>query len=228
MRFAARSGMTSRMPYRRFGGAADHGRYPRGPHQPGDHDRDHDRDRHHHRIVYWNGFLYPYWYSYPNYPIFTGYVDPWLFGPDDYDQEHPATADAYQQGYPQGPYSQGPTEPYAPDSSAAEPDTNQPYRDPDSAPQQPTSTRRPYTGNTAGTEVTSQGASSSSGLHRPPLTVIFTDGRPAEQFQNYLITADTLTVFEPQYRRIPLNQVNVSATEAANQAAGIDFRPPGR
>ena len=218
-RFAGSRGRMTGTPYRRFGTAADH---THNPYHPGDHD-----GHHHHRMVYWNGGVYPYGYFYPGYPILTGYVDPWLFGPDDYDaNEHQsaATADAYDPDYPQVPYAHGQypqdqdsSSGYAPEQRAQQ-DTQHPL---------PGAGRQPYTGSTQGATAPNL-AGSAGEPGRAPLTVIFTDGRPAERFHNYLLTADTLTVFEPHYRQIPLNQVNLSATEAANQAAGVEFRPPGQ
>jgi hypothetical protein len=66
-------------------------------------------------------------------------------------------------------------------------------------------------------------------LPEQAVTVIFKDGRPSEQIHNYLLTSTTLTVLDHKYREIPLDQINVAATQATNQADGIDFRvPPSR
>jgi hypothetical protein len=35
-------------------------------------------------------------------------------------------------------------------------------------------------------------------------------------------------VYEPHYRQIPLEQVDVAATVAANREAGVDFRVPAK
>ena len=242
MRFAPGSRVAGRMPYRQFGADPQHGRYPRNPHEPGDHDGDH---HHHHRMVYWNGGVYPYWYGYGGYPygypLFTGYVDPWLFGPDDYDYNEDRSS-AYSNGYPGYPgpaYPQGAQDTYGepqqvyPDDQQSRGSAQQPYGaesygSAESAPQQPVRpARQPYAGH--GQEWSSiESASSSGGLNRPAVTVIFKDGRPSQQIHNYLLTETTLTVFEPQYHEIPLDQVDLAATEAANRAAGVDFRPPGQ
>jgi hypothetical protein len=58
------------------------------------------------------------------------------------------------------------------------------------------------------------------------VTVIFKDGRPKEQIHNYLLTATTLTVLDQKYREIPVDQINLDATEATNRADGVDFRVP--
>ena len=70
------------------------------------------------------------------------------------------------------------------------------------------------------------GQGSSAALDSPSVTVIFKDGRPEEHIHDYLLTADTLTVFEPHYRQIPLDQVNLAATQATNLEAGVEFRVP--
>jgi hypothetical protein len=79
------------------------------------------------------------------------------------------------------------------------------------------SSRQPYTG--PGTVIDPP-------ARQQALTVIFNDGRPSEQIHNYLLTATTLTVLDQKYHEIPLDQVNVAATQAANRADGIDFSVP--
>ena len=59
-----------------------------------------------------------------------------------------------------------------------------------------------------------------------PVTLIFNDGRPPEHIHNYLLTSTKLTVLDATYREIPLDQINIAATEEANRSAGIDFRVP--
>jgi len=198
-------------------------------------------------MIYWNGGLYPYGTFFSGYPIYTGDVDPWLFGPDDYDQDQPVAG--YSSGGNDGSgYGSGgdygedapenPQSPYAPDPGYAgqygmEPPARQqsaPQAQPPSA-RQPSAARQPYTGSTSAHGQDSQeplGQGSSAGLSSPSLTVIFKDGRPVEHISNYMLTADTLTVYEPHYRQIPLEQVNLEATKDANLTAGVDFRVPGR
>lgn len=64
----------------------------------------------------------------------------------------------------------------------------------------------------------------------PQLTLIFKDGHE-EPIQNYVLTSDTLIVMDQpatgRQQRIPLADVNLSATEQAAQQAGLDFTPPG-
>jgi hypothetical protein len=57
-------------------------------------------------------------------------------------------------------------------------------------------------------------------------TIVFKDGRPAEQIHNYALTRTTLFVLDPQRHDIPLDQIDLAATERANRASGIEFRVP--
>jgi hypothetical protein len=57
-------------------------------------------------------------------------------------------------------------------------------------------------------------------------TIIFKDGRPSEQIHNYAMTQWTIFVMDQQHHQIPLEEVDVAATEKANQAVGIDFQVP--
>jgi len=59
------------------------------------------------------------------------------------------------------------------------------------------------------------------------ITLIFKDGRPAEHIHNYLLSRNTLTILDGRHRDIPVNQLDLAATENANRGAGIDFHLPG-
>ena len=59
-----------------------------------------------------------------------------------------------------------------------------------------------------------------------PVTLIFKDGRPAEQIHNYVLTPTTIYVGDGRRREIPLDQVDIPATEKANREAGVDFHLP--
>ena len=221
----------------RFGGA---GRAPYGGNQfrlpnhgwsgQGDHDRDH-----HHRGIYWHGGVYPYGYPYGygygyGWPLFTGYVDPWLFGPDSFDYDNGYGSSAY------GPPGYG----YAPDAgygSAGDYGDSlpSPYRDygmPGYAPQgaggqpQYPASAQPYAQPSYSQPAYTPPANAIAAVNNEAVTVIFKDGRPPEQVHNYLLTATTLTVLDPHYQQIPLADVNLEATQAANRATGIDFRVP--
>lgn len=57
--------------------------------------------------------------------------------------------------------------------------------------------------------------------------LIYKDGRPPEQIQNYLATRSTLTVLDGGRRReIPLSELNLPATVSANRQTGVDFKLP--
>ena len=57
--------------------------------------------------------------------------------------------------------------------------------------------------------------------------LIYKDGRPPEQIQNYLATRSTLTVLDGgRHREIPLSELNIPATVSANHQTGVDFNLP--
>jgi hypothetical protein len=58
------------------------------------------------------------------------------------------------------------------------------------------------------------------------VTILFKDGRPSEQIHNYLLSRTTLSVLDEHYRVIPIDQVDLAATEKVNRAAGVDFHLP--
>ena len=61
-----------------------------------------------------------------------------------------------------------------------------------------------------------------------PVTLVFKDGRPNEQIRNYMITRNSLYIHDGRTRVIPIDDIDVAATQKANQEAGIDFEVPGR
>jgi hypothetical protein len=62
---------------------------------------------------------------------------------------------------------------------------------------------------------------------QPVLTVIFKNGRDPEKIQNYMVNRRALTDLDEQhYEQIPLDQIDLAATEQANRAIGIDFQIP--
>jgi hypothetical protein len=62
---------------------------------------------------------------------------------------------------------------------------------------------------------------------QPATTLIFNDGRPNEQVHNYILSGTTLYDLDGgTQREIPLSEINVPATTAANRSAGVDFAPP--
>jgi hypothetical protein len=60
-----------------------------------------------------------------------------------------------------------------------------------------------------------------------PLTVIFKSSRAPIQVQNYLMTAKVLTDLDSEhYEQIPLDEINLAATQNFNKVAGVDFQVP--
>jgi hypothetical protein len=60
----------------------------------------------------------------------------------------------------------------------------------------------------------------------PAVTLIFKDGRPPEQIQNYMLTRTTVYVQETRLREIPVDQLDLAATEKVNLDTGTDFQLP--
>jgi hypothetical protein len=61
---------------------------------------------------------------------------------------------------------------------------------------------------------------------QPPTVVVFQD-KHTEAVQNYAIVGETLWIFtEARARKIPLSDIDVSATQKANEDRGVDFRLP--
>jgi hypothetical protein len=58
------------------------------------------------------------------------------------------------------------------------------------------------------------------------VTLIFKDGRPAEQVHNYILTRTTLYVDDQHRRVIPTDELDMVATAKVNQEAGVDFQLP--
>jgi hypothetical protein len=58
------------------------------------------------------------------------------------------------------------------------------------------------------------------------VTLIFRDGRPPEQIHNYALTPTTLYVRDQHHRDIPLDQLDLDATQKVNHDAGVDFQLP--
>ena len=58
------------------------------------------------------------------------------------------------------------------------------------------------------------------------ITLVFRDGRASEQIHNYILSRSTLSVLDGRHRDIPVDQLDLAATEKANCEAGVDFRLP--
>jgi hypothetical protein len=66
----------------------------------------------------------------------------------------------------------------------------------------------------------------SSGPQQPATTLVFKDGRRANVY-NYAIAKGTLTVLDNGTRqRIPLSQLDIPATQKANEDRGVTFKAP--
>jgi hypothetical protein len=57
-------------------------------------------------------------------------------------------------------------------------------------------------------------------------TLVFNDGRPPETIHNYVLTQTTLYVGDGRREEIPLDELDLDATEKVNRDAGMDFRVP--
>jgi len=58
------------------------------------------------------------------------------------------------------------------------------------------------------------------------VTLVFQDGRPSEQIHNYILTRKMLYVRDQHHRDISVDQLDLAATEKANQANGVEFSLP--
>jgi len=190
-------------------------------------DRSHyggDHDRQFHRRPYYNGFDgFNYGYAYPVWPSYGFEIAPGSLGPDwlDYDDNSDASAPAYDGSNAPGPYpnygERGPAYDGPAPQQYAEPQQNpqsaQEQYQPQSSPA--ASPRRPYTGG------------SDTSRPQQAITIVFKNGSAPQTVHNYMLTANTLTVLDQGYRQIPINQIDVPATNAANRDEGVNFQVPG-
>ncbi len=62
------------------------------------------------------------------------------------------------------------------------------------------------------------------------ITLVYKDGRPSEQIHNFLLSRTTLSIWDKdrdrRYRNIPVDELDLAATEKANREAGVDFALP--
>ena len=127
-------------------------------------------------------------------------------------------------GYPGYGYGYSDDSPYAdqPQAAPAYPDAYAQAQPPDTGYDQPPS-RPPYDPETAAM----QGQPGPPLADQPEITLLFKDGRPPQQVQNYAVTQTTLYVFDGAKRReIPLDEIDVPQTEKTNRDAGLDFEIP--
>ena len=158
--------------------------------------------------------IYPY--AYPTYVV--GYLPPDLLdnsydNGDNSQQPQPEPQPDYNSAYPQ-PMPQ-PDGSYGYPQPAPQPEYGYAYPQPAPAyPAYPQPTQPPpqmqYVPGSASTVI-----------------LIYKDGRPPEQIQNYLATRSTLTILDGNRRReIPLSDLNIPATINANHQTGVDFQLP--
>jgi hypothetical protein len=97
----------------------------------------------------------------------------------------------------------------------------------------------PAQGNAAGNGPVAQGyrpayqpgagasaAASPAPADEDAVTLVFKDGRPPLHIHNYAMTRTTLYVQDPHHREIPVEDLDLAATEKANREAGVSFAVP--
>jgi hypothetical protein len=67
----------------------------------------------------------------------------------------------------------------------------------------------------------------SAPLTMEAVTLVFKDGRPAEHIHNYILTRTTLSILDQHHRDIPIDELDLAATQKANRDSGVDFQLPG-
>jgi hypothetical protein len=167
-----------------------------------------DHDRGGHRRAYRSPFGFRL--AYPNYgymPLLGGY-DPNFWGSsNDSDSSNTQAASANADNGNQGGQEQGPDEGQYPGG----------YGPPDAYPPAP---RGPY--QPSATEPRPSATLEAEAA----VTLVFKDGRPPEQVHNYVLTRTTLFVQDRDRRSIPVDQLDIAATEKTNLDAGVEFKVP--
>jgi hypothetical protein len=146
----------------------------------------------------WYANTYPYWSGYP-YLLNPNLYNLGLYDWSDSDNSASASyeSDSSQTGS------------YEPDQNGSAPDYP-PY---------------PNQGYAAPNQI----AQASVGAPAPaqPLTVFFKSSRSPMEIQNYMMTAKILTDLDSEhYEQIPLDEINLAATQNFNKVAGVDFQVP--
>ncbi len=191
----------TRVPYRGPGFAARRPQY-----RPAYGDRSRHRNREHDRR---RGPRFAGSFGY-GYPGWVGYPYPYVIDPGFYDWGDSGDSD-YGAGYGAGGANQGYAD-VAPNPGYG--DTPEPPQEPANTWQQSSPARPLYAGSTAAAPLQS-------------LTVIFKSGRTPETMQNYMVNSRALTDLDQQrYEQIPLDQIDIAATEQANRARGLQFEVP--
>lgn len=192
---------------RGFSPRANYGGLNYGAHAPaaGQH-RDHGR----YRGVY----VSPWGYGYGAGPV-LGWYPGYLGYPDDFGDDD--SQDAGQNYLANGPdvgdgYDAPDGGPIVPYPNGSSPDGYGPLA-PAPGPPAP---RMPY-------RPSAQPQLSDAPQSQASVTLIFKDGRPAEQIHNYLLTPTTIYAGR---RDIAIDEIDIAATEKANRDAGVDFELP--
>ena len=157
----------------------------------------------------WYANTYPYWSGYP-YLLNPNFYNLGLYDWSDSDNSAP------------GSYESDNSQPgsYISDQAPGSDEYAQTYDPSNPAPDYP-----PYPNQ--GYAAPNQIASAATPSPAQPLTVIFKSGRSPIEIQNYLMTSRVLTDLDPEhYEQIPLDEINLAATQNFNKVAGVDFQVP--
>lgn len=166
---------------------------------------------------------YPYWgwgYGYPyygyGYPYLWGGIDPYWWWEGDSSDSGYDPGYAYNPGYDYDPaYGDGPGYPGPQYQNGLNNEMNQqgvvPWRSPQD--------QRAYS---------QQSKTHSTTADAMAATVLVFRDQHKEEVQNYAIVGQILWTFSPQHtQKIPLSELDIPATEKANDERGVSFRLPG-
>lgn len=155
-------------------------------------------------------------------PNVVGYPFGYPFVPDDLNEDQQGYQEQAAQNTP-GQNPQGEGAGTAPGVSPG--DQNQSYAEP--APPPPSA---PVTGNEQASRSYRppyQGEINEEVHAQPATTLIFKGGKPSTQVHNYVLTPCTLYGLDEGTRiEIPISEIDLPATIAANRAAGVEFSLP--
>jgi len=63
-------------------------------------------------------------------------------------------------------------------------------------------------------------------IRQDAVTLVFKDGRPAEQIHNYILSNTKISIWDQHPHDVAIDQLDLAATEKANRDAGVDFHLP--
>jgi hypothetical protein len=179
--------------------------------------------------IYINGYPH-YGYSYYSTAVYVPYGG-FSDNDDDSDSSQQPAPLSDDNSAPNSGYAQ-PDLGYAYPEAAAQPGYGypQPMAEPQPYPQQQPAPQVVYA-YPGGSSYQVYVPAPSSQMEQPGVSdlalLIYKDGRPPEQIQNYLATRTTITVLDSgRPRVIPLSDVNLPATITANRQAGVEFNLP--